>query len=154
MILELVDFLRDYQIPTRSIDAEIDSPNTGHSSEIIVVKIDHMRNSSAYVKTLKSWTEMFSLRSVLFVSRDRGLILLSEGRREDLNKLVIAWKTENVDVDSKGKPCKEKMLQVLLREPCEPLVTQKSSFQSVETTCFIAELHALGLNSELISKLS
>jgi hypothetical protein len=34
---------------------------------------------------------------------------------EDLSWLLKKWKTVNMDVDAKGRPCKERMLQMLLR---------------------------------------
>ena len=30
--------------------------------------------------------------------------------------VLLQWKTTNIDIDSKGKPCKEKMIQILYRE--------------------------------------
>jgi hypothetical protein len=34
---------------------------------------------------------------------------------EDLSWLLKQWKTVNMDVDARGRPCKERMLQILLR---------------------------------------
>jgi hypothetical protein len=34
---------------------------------------------------------------------------------EDLSWLLKQWKTINMDVDARGRPCKERMLQILLR---------------------------------------
>jgi hypothetical protein len=34
---------------------------------------------------------------------------------EDLSWLLKQWKTVNMDVDARGRPCKERMLQILIR---------------------------------------
>ena len=84
--------------------------------ELLVVKIDHMRKSGPYMKTLENWSEQFALTSVLVISKDQGLILMVEGDKCNISKFLLNWKTTNIDVDSHGKPCKEKMMQILLRE--------------------------------------
>ena len=53
---------------------------------------------------------------MLVIAKDQGLILLVEGDKCDISKFLLSWKTTNIDVDSHGKPCKEKMMQVLFRE--------------------------------------
>ena len=46
----------------------------------------------------------------------QGLVLIIEGEKGQITKFLLQWKTTNIDVDSKGKPCKEKMIQILYRE--------------------------------------
>ena len=84
--------------------------------EVIVVKIDHMRKSGPYVRTLESWTQQLGLVGVLSISNDQGLVLLLEGDKCQITKFLLNWKTVNIDVDSRGKPCKERMIQILHRE--------------------------------------
>merc|ERR1712227_554433 len=101
------DLKSDYSKEIKLIEKEI---------ELLVVKIDHMRKSGPYMKTLENWSEQFALTSVLVISKDQGLILLVEGDKCNISKFLLNWKTTNIDVDSHGKPCKEKMMQILLRE--------------------------------------
>ena len=84
--------------------------------ELMIVKIDHMRKSGPYLKTLENWSNQFALTSLFVISKDQGLILLVEGDKCNISKFLLQWKTTNIDVDSHGKPCKEKMMQILLRE--------------------------------------
>jgi hypothetical protein len=42
-------------------------------------------------------------------------LFLFTGSGEDLSWLLKQWKTINMDVDARGRPCKERMLQILLR---------------------------------------
>ena len=83
--------------------------------ELLVIKIDHMRNSSDYVKTLERWSDQLGVRGVLVVSADHGLVFLLEGDKLNTSNFLINWKTTNIDVNSRGKPCKERMIQILYR---------------------------------------
>ena len=49
---------------------------------------------------------------MLVVSRDRGLVVLLEGESEGVARLLGLWRTSSVDVDKRGRPCKERLLQV------------------------------------------
>lgn len=89
--------------------------------ELLVIKIDHMRRSGPYVKTLESWSNQLNVTAVLFISSDCGLIFVMEGDKSSTSKFLLNWKTHSIDVDSKGKPCKEKMTQVLYREKVDDI---------------------------------
>ena len=58
---------------------------------------------------------------MLVVSRDRGLVVLLEGESEGVARLLGLWRTSSVDVDKRGRPCKERLLQVI--NPPEVLMT-------------------------------
>ena len=84
--------------------------------EVVVVRVDHMRRSGPYLRTLEAWSSQLGLATLVAVSRDRGIVIIAEGDRAQLTKLLLNWKTVNIDVDSRGKPCKERMIQVVYRE--------------------------------------
>ena len=84
--------------------------------EILIVKIDHMRKSGSYIRTLESWSTQLGLVTLVITSRDQGIVLLSHGDKCQMTKFLLNWKSTNIDVDSKGKPCKERMIQILHRE--------------------------------------
>ena len=89
-------------------------------TEMLVIKIDHMRKSGQYVKTLETWADNLAVHAALFVSSKQGLILVMEGSSSSISKYLLQWKTQNIDVDSRGKQCKEKMIQILYRQTsCE-----------------------------------
>lgn len=85
--------------------------------EVLVVKIDHMRRSCEYVRTLETWCGQLAVRGVLVISRDKGIIFIMEGDKLNTSNFIINWKTTSIDVDSRGKPCKERMIQILYRSP-------------------------------------
>jgi len=159
-VLNLVNFLKEKllqgYIPNSS--SEDQSSNISNSStvagtsEVVVVKIDHMRNYTAYIKSLRKWTGNLNLRSVLLISKNQGLYFLSVGHKDDLSRLMVAWKTETIDVDSRGKPCKEKMIQVIIREPWTQVISLQT-FETIETDCLSSALTRLGFHSDFRRKI-
>ena len=87
--------------------------------ELLVIKIDHMRKSCEYVRTLESWCDQLAVTGVLVISRDKGIIFIMEGEKLNTSNFIINWKTTSIDVDSRGKPCKERMIQILHRSHVE-----------------------------------
>ena len=84
-------------------------------NSILLLKLDHMRNKSRYTKTLTRWAEELKLTGRIFFAGYRIFILLT-GEAENVREYLRRHKTCNVDVDSSGKPCKERMMNVLLQE--------------------------------------
>jgi len=117
-MLPTIDFAREkYQ--HIQISERKETQVVEEARELIVIKIDHMRNSSEYVKTLERWCGQLGVRAVLVVSSDQGLIFLLEGDKINTSNFMINWKTTSIDVDSRGKPCKERMIQILYRSSIE-----------------------------------
>ena len=112
--LMLLDFAKEKYASYLSKDEQPDFVE--EPVELIIVKIDHMRSSDSYVKTLEKWTSLFDLTGLLTFSKDKGIILLLEGSKQNISKFMYNWKTVNIDVDSRGRPCKEKMMQILYRK--------------------------------------
>ena len=82
---------------------------------ILLLKLDHMRNKSRYIKTITRWVEELKLGGRVFLAGHLIFILLT-GAVEDVREYLRRHKTCNVDVDSSGKPCKERMMNVLIQE--------------------------------------
>ncbi len=56
---------------------------TGEKSgevEVVWVKIDHMRESAAYLRQLEAWCAQLSLPARLIIARDQGIHFLAYGR--------------------------------------------------------------------------
>ena len=102
------------------------------SVEVLVAKLDHMRDANQYMKTLAKWCADLHLVMLLVVAKDTGVVVVVEGEEGALGSLitrsqssikrlstyafVTRWKTVNIDVDRKGRPCKERLLQALTRQ--------------------------------------
>merc|ERR1712059_137808 len=95
--------------------------------ELLVVKVDHMRNVTEYVRTLEGWTISLNLHGFLVFSKDKGIIFLLEGDKGRIGQFLINWKTVNIDVDSRGRPCKERMMQLVFRNKVEEELLPKVS---------------------------
>lgn len=96
---------------------ELDNTLNGSPSgdSILLLKLDHMRNKTRYIKTLTRWIDELNLNGRLFFANYLILILLT-GETGNVREYLRRHKTCNVDVDSCRKPCKEKMINVLVQE--------------------------------------
>ena len=117
-MLAIIDFSKDMYESFKDDDRK-EAIVQEIEEEILIVKIDHMRKSGSYTRTLESWSKELGLVTLVVTSRDKGIILLSHGDKCQVTKFLLNWKTTNIDVDSRGKPCKERMIQILHREKVE-----------------------------------
>ncbi|XP_057370189.1 RWD domain-containing protein 3-like isoform X1 [Daphnia carinata] len=133
-ILSLIEWLVRYcnlyeekTIPaTESLTGEAEYEYT------TIAHLHHIRSKTIYVKTLSQWFRELDLHGVL-ISYRRWIFLMISGNKNNLQVLYVAktslidqlirypWsqlylkrhRTQNVDIDSVGRPCKERMLTVL-----------------------------------------
>ena len=82
---------------------------------LTLVELDHMRNKAGYIKILSKWADQLcSVLVIHLLHRKRKRFLLKLWGTEDNIKVFLRnLKTHAVDVDSSGKPCKEKLATVL-----------------------------------------
>lgn len=106
---------------------------------ISLYTLDHIRDRKKYAKSLKQMTKSTSVSGVLMIlarsvsTSKAKIVLLVEGNQENLKDYEKLHRTQNVDVDSYGRPCKERLLKKL----CADLRPQKerrftSEFEVVE----------------------
>lgn len=92
---------------------EASCSSLSHYSGTLII-IDHMRNQSMYLKILKKWADRYD---VLVKVVDYGLhniyVQLLSNDERNIDVFMKQWKTQCVDVDSHGKPCKEHLLTVV-----------------------------------------
>jgi len=85
---------------------------------VSVTQFDHMRSAKNYIKTLERWTlreSSISYSRLIYGGGKGGNIFLLQvaESQEELKAFQQKLKTQTVDVDSNGRPCKEKMSKVL-----------------------------------------
>ena len=98
----------------------------------ILLHLDHMRSKAKYTKTIMKWTKELSLCGRL-VFCDKLILILLQGSEQDIKEYISRQKTVNVDVDSKGRSCKERMLrQISSIESLDPSMQQFNSFELLE----------------------
>lgn len=75
-----------------------------------------MRNEAKYFKLLNSWAKELEItgKVLKMEQRQHGIYVVLLGGAKELAEFVSRWKTQNVDVDSRGRHCKEKMITFLL----------------------------------------
>ncbi|GFS08470.1 RWD domain-containing protein 3 [Elysia marginata] len=101
-----------------------------------LLHLDHMRSKSSYTKLIKKWAYELSLVGRLIFCQ-RLILILLQGDSKDVKEYIVRNRTSNVDVDSRGRSCKERMLSVLCEVPTR-LEQQLEDFAVVE--CLPEEL--------------
>ena len=90
--------------------------------EELIVRLDHMNNAPAYMRRLEEWAAGGGYAGVLLYaeagqSRARDVIVVLQGECGELSSFLQRLRTELVDVDGKGRRCKERCSTVLCRRP-------------------------------------
>ncbi len=92
-----------------------------------VIVIDHMNDARPYAECLRRWAA--GLRAVLFSrsaptaaapGRREGAVLVLQGDDALIGGLLTSLRSEAVDRDRRGRPCKERQAKVLRRSAMTP----------------------------------
>jgi len=83
---------------------------------VALLRLDHMRRQKPYERLICEWTQSLGISGFLLISPHLILIFLSARDASAVPRYLQLHRTETVDVDSKGRPCREKMLTVLLEQ--------------------------------------
>ena len=86
---------------------------------VSITQFDHMRNQQSYVKTLERWIKDLEIAGTLIFCGRAKIYLILFGSEDKLRAFQQLLKTSNVDVNSRGRPCKEKLSKVLCFESAE-----------------------------------
>jgi hypothetical protein len=78
---------------------------------VTLLRLDHMRDRARYGRTLADWAAELGLEGRL-VFNEALIIVLVHGIDGAIREFLLRARTRPVDVDSKGRPCKEHMLRV------------------------------------------
>ena len=95
---------------------------------ICIARIKHMRNEQKYFKILNTWSKELGIRGKVLNAGLNTIYVALVGSSPSVSDLLQRWKTQNIDVDSQGKPCKEKMISILCRQQFD----QPSSYRLVD----------------------
>jgi hypothetical protein len=114
----LEEFLEENEKMSRS-ETKDQRKKSEKFSFLSLTEIDHMRDRKKYLKILSNWAnELVIFGRVLFCSDSRRIfLLLSSEEENNLKEFHFRLRTSIVDVDSSGRPCKERMSTVL----CPPV---------------------------------
>ncbi|XP_046374794.2 RWD domain-containing protein 3-like [Haliotis rufescens] len=127
MLIELISLLQD-KLSMLSLHPTDDACGSMRRQEpgrvTLMLHLDHMRAKSQYVKTIRRWTAELGLDGRL-VFWNRLILILLQGSPSSLKEYMVRHKSVNIDVDSRGHPCKEKMMSVL----CETSLPANARFE-------------------------
>lgn len=84
----------------------------------VLLRLDHVRNRPMYTKTVRRWTKELGLTGRMIFCRALILIVL-EGSYLAVAQYLVKARTEVVDVDSAGRKCRERMMDVLEDNYCQ-----------------------------------
>ena len=64
--------------------------------EVLVAKLDHMRDSAQYLKTLSKWTSDLNLVMLVVAAKDVGVVVVVEGEEGALSNLITRYRSYNI----------------------------------------------------------
>ena len=104
----------------KATEETINDDNLG----VTVLLLDHMRAKKAYCATLESWANRLGLAGgILTLAYHKHVYIVLRGSSKAVTTFCKRLRTEKVDVDSKGRPCRERQSQVLVHQA--PLLRQR-----------------------------
>ena len=86
---------------------------------VCIIQLEHMRDKKNYIKTIERWCRELEIRGHIIFYGKLKVFLVLLGSEKSLKSFQQQLKTNNVDIDSRGRPCKEKLSTVLC---CEVLL--------------------------------
>lgn len=114
MMLSIISWLMEnisFQVETAT---EVDIDKT-RKSQVCIMRIHHMRCRDNYLKYLKKWSEQLQTNTlVLFCGK--MILLILRGLDTSIEEFIKRLRSRTVDVDSAGKPCKERMVSILCNQ--------------------------------------
>ena len=159
-------FLTSMKIYTNSVNDESKDVNEAIDANnyAILVHVDHMNDENKYHKWLDKTCKLtgcFFFRNKCHLNDNfasKPIIMVAVWSIGEDSKLAVKevlkrWRTSRVDVDSRKKPCLERMMSVLSENVCENIASEivgnSTSERSVETLSIkkmIAKITSIGGN--------
>jgi hypothetical protein len=107
---------QDLVVSDSSDTASVSSAGPADSRCVALLRLDHMRRPKPYTDLICSWAQLLNITGFLLFSGNLILIFLSAETPAAIARYLQLHRTQTVDVDSHGRPCREKMLTVLLQQ--------------------------------------
>lgn len=112
MMLSIISWLIENVSTQVEATTEITRSST---SQVCIMTIDHMRCRDSYLKNLKKWSGQLQTNTLVLFC---GKIILVTLKESDISieEFIKRLRSRKVDIDSAGKPCKERMMSILCNE--------------------------------------
>ncbi|KAI9034277.1 hypothetical protein DFJ74DRAFT_700671 [Hyaloraphidium curvatum] len=94
-------------------------PGGQEAARLLLLRLHHMRRPAPYCALIRRWASELGLRGGVYF-RGRLILILLLGSAAGCGEYLRRHRTETVDVDSAGRKCREKMMDVLHDGPPLP----------------------------------
>ncbi|XP_063686184.1 RWD domain-containing protein 3-like [Bolinopsis microptera] len=128
---------KNYPEQTSNVDSDLNLRR-------IIYKLDHMRNENKYKKCLAKFAKQTGCNCLLY-SGKHGIRIVVEGEHSSAKEFVKLNKTTSVDVDSTGRPCKERLIEIISETPIKEMCLE-DQFTSITDP---NEIHSIFLRQQL-----
>lgn len=105
-----------------------------------LIQVDHMNDGRSYRKWLRRTANEIDLLLMIKQCHPEGdlqkrptIFVGLVGRKNDIKSMLKRWRNTNVDVDSTGKPCLERMMTVLSEGYLQRSVSKKIDSEAVQS---------------------
>lgn len=116
MVHQLVEWLQCVEVTEDSRRGQAEVKEREKEEEwTAVLLLNHIRSRNRYIRLLERWTQQLQLSGRLLLGQI--ILVVLQGARPDIKEFCRLLKTVNVDLDSSGKKCKERMMKVLIETP-------------------------------------
>lgn len=106
-----------HDFTSESVCVERVPPGGLPTTHVCITILDHMRNEQKYLKLLNSWAKELNVYGkILHCGLHSIYAVVTGSNAASVCEFLKRWRTQSIDVDSQGRPCKEKLLRVLCRE--------------------------------------
>ena len=116
---EAVIRINDYSTSTKKENDILQSNFDNCDSQdtfVSIIHLDHMRDKRNYIKTIEKWSQELEITGNIIFHGKLKVFLILLGSEDSLKSFHQQLKTQNVDIDSRGRPCKEKLSKLLCCE--------------------------------------
>lgn len=119
-----------------SLEEAVESAGGGALPETTVIILDHINDTKKYYKLLAKWSQQLNLSCIVLAKsptnakgdRTKHVVLIIQSVTEN-SEFLRRLKTENVDVNLAGKPCKERCASTILVSRKYDYLEMNSRFQ-------------------------
>ena len=125
-ILRVNEFVKPINRKESNLSPKIDDDKT-EETFICIIQLEHMRDKRNYIKTIETWSNELGINgAIIFYGKLKVLIVLL-GTEVSIKSFNQNLRTQNVDIDSRGRPCKEKLSKML----CCEVLSQRTASETV-----------------------
>jgi len=128
--------MKKYQNENNDIVNQTDVEGTSPEDQMYgtLIHVDHMNDKRAYQKWIQKSCDQIGCSCIIrqcFPNDDEStrpwILVAIWGGKASVKNMMKKWRTSKVDIDSKGKPCHERMMHIIMDDYLCPARSQQES---------------------------